>query len=160
MRFSFADSTYWYTDLSFMVLVEPGAKPLFTRSTVTDGWLNTSGIKPSPTGPRPAAVRSEPVVNSVWCVVLSRSAYVTARKLSGASEAKVTSNRWSSGTRSEFTTATSTDPVPVPATWDDVVTVAAAYPGTRGSGRTATALIGRINPPRGVRETGIEFSDG
>jgi secondary thiamine-phosphate synthase enzyme len=39
-------------------------------------------------------------------------------------------------------------------------TVAEVQPPTRGSGRTETTLMGRMVPPRGVRETAMAFSDG
>ena len=74
---------------------------------------------------------------------------------------KLTLNRWpASGTSFEFTTFTFTVPTPRPATWLAAPVDAGVYPATLGLGRAATTLMGRIRPPRVVRETVIAFSDG
>src|SRR6267143_5780332 len=80
--------------------------------------------------------------------------------LSGAVVVNASLNRCPLGTSPELMTRAATEPVPRPAILPGAPTEAAVQPGTLGSGRTATTLGGRINPPRSVRETGIEVSDG
>ena len=88
------------------------------------------------------------------------SEYVSARTLSGDGAANSTLNTCPSGTAVEVTTSTATEPVPEPRVCVAFVASARVKPETFGSGRTATTFLGRMSPPRGVRETAIAFSDG
>ena len=112
----------WYAPLS-STDVEPDVNPEASGSTAGTSSVVTSGWSPSATGPEPSEAKSVPSSNRTSPVSRSVSVYPVARTLS-RSPVNVSRNRPPSGTASEFSTRTSTEPLPVPAVCVGAVTEA------------------------------------